>query len=587
MRSTLALAALSVLALAVSAQSRTASPLPAADRAAGASGRAHVRAVPLPFALSPGGTLPGDGEHLTFLAYEEGQGVDLNGDGDLLDAVAHVLSPGTRSPRNSGLAGGLTPLAKSGHTFLGVRELNQGGIDLNDDGDLFDRVLHAIRGSDGTALSTELAASVLDVDGDLVALQVSESSQGGVDQNGNGSVTDSILHLWNLKTGELLDLGFDTNQHAQVRIHSPYVLFLVREQAEGDKNGDGDAFDYVLHVYDADQRVLTNTRCAIAYWLDAIRASGSSSAYLVWEGGQGMDLNGDEDLEDAVLHVYDASTNETRNVGVGVEPVCFFVGHGGSNCSTPLWKGDRFLAFQSDVGAGQLHVYDYDTGQVRNLGSTSFAHELGDELLAFSTLEGPGTDDLNSDGDRRDEVVQVVDLVTGVVANTGLATLDAVSASPLSIGPAFFSVSGRRVAVAVSEQAQGATDLNGDGDTADYVPALFFYDQGEVEQLGVACYPPQLMLTRSHFAFVVPELNENGMDLNADGDSLDAVVHVRSVFGGLVVNTGVTVAVGRRPARAGVWWGLRVDEDSVGTGIDWNGDGDTLDRVPLLLNVRR
>jgi len=78
----------------------------------------------------------------------------------------------------------------------------------------------------------------------------------------------------------------------------------VPESAQGgrDLNGDGDALDGVLHVYDerADRGFSTGLALYGSYARD-----GSLSAFRVLESVQGEDLNGDGDLADEFAYVLD------------------------------------------------------------------------------------------------------------------------------------------------------------------------------------------------------------------------------------------------------------------------------------------
>lgn len=77
------------------------------------------------------------------------------------------------------------------------------------------------------------------------------------------------------------------------------ALLLVGEDGL-DLNGDGDVVDVVLHHYDAPTRRVTNLRLATT---SAVRGSDGRAAVLVSEEDQGgLDLNGDGDAEDLVLH---------------------------------------------------------------------------------------------------------------------------------------------------------------------------------------------------------------------------------------------------------------------------------------------
>ena len=133
----------------------------------------------------------------------------------------------------------------------------------------------------------------------------------------------------------------------------------MRETAEDntDLNGDDDATDFVLHIYDASTGTITNVGLAV----DAIELDGNFVAFLFFEEHQGnTDRNGDGDASDAVLHIYDASTCTTTNLGLALRSRFFSLAgnllafrvsekHQGN---TDL-NGDGDVGFQEDV----LHVH--------------------------------------------------------------------------------------------------------------------------------------------------------------------------------------------------------------------------------------
>jgi hypothetical protein len=88
-----------------------------------------------------------------------------------------------------------------------------------------------------------------------------------------------------------------------------------------------------------------------------IRQSDSIVAFRVSEAQQGnLDLNGDHDVLDGVLHVYDMSRAETRNLGFAVNPASYAV------------SGD-VVAFPVTPGLG-VYVYRSSTGELQNTGSS-------------------------------------------------------------------------------------------------------------------------------------------------------------------------------------------------------------------------
>ena len=162
----------------------------------------------------------------------------------------------------------------------------------------------------------------------LPAFLVNESEAG--DLNGDGDSADSVLHVFDAKQRLTLNLGLAAASVCRTILGPPFVIctpvlpvagraivaFLVGEfaQSNADLNGDGDAGDDVLHVYDAAAGAIINTRLAVAHDVGRDVSSftypvmpviaGDGIALLVGEVEQGgTDLNLDGDAEDDVLHV--------------------------------------------------------------------------------------------------------------------------------------------------------------------------------------------------------------------------------------------------------------------------------------------
>lgn len=180
----------------------------------------------------------------------------------------------------------------------------------------------------------------------LPAFLVNESEAG--DLNGDGDSADSVLHLFDARQHLTLNLGLAAASVCRTILGPPFVIctpvlpvagrtivaFLVGESAQSDTdlNGDGDASDDVLHVYDAAAGAIINTRLAVAHGVGRDVSSytypvlpvvaGDGIALLVGEADQGgTDLNGDGDAEDDVLHVVEPRTREILNLELAAATV--------------------------------------------------------------------------------------------------------------------------------------------------------------------------------------------------------------------------------------------------------------------------
>jgi hypothetical protein len=168
-------------------------------------------------------------------------------------------------------------------------------------------------------------------------------------------------------------------------------------------------------------------------------------------------------------------------------------------------------------------------------------HDEPAPVAAFVVSEATAGD-LNGDGDAADAVVQVLNTDTGDTINLGLAVPLVCDSAvlPPRCSPVQPVAGDEIVAILVSEAAQGASDLTGDGDAFDEV--LFVYDarSGEVRstELAVAhgrtrsvsfiTFPMVPVVLGDVAVFLVGEGEQGGTDLNHDGDAGDAVVHLVS-----------------------------------------------------------
>ena len=457
------------------------------------------------------------GRYIAFTVLESRQGgTDLNGDGDALDLVQHLFDAETGVATNLGLATSTFRIEGDLLAFT-VIESAQGATDLNGDGDSKDGVLHLYRPSTGSLTNVGLDAAGGFVSNDThVAFAVSETNQGGVDRNGDGDSADIVLHVVDASTGAATNLGFAT-LNLQFQLDSNFVAFVVRESAQGnqDLNGDSDVGDSVLHLFDiADMTTSNLGRAAASFQLaDGVLAFAQS------ESAQGAaDANGDGDAFDDVLHYFDAASSTMTNLSFAVEEFELDAEHLAFGVRE-LRQAATDLNGDGDTADLVLHLHDLAAGSTVNLGTDATLGFMldGETLLAFGTPEaGQGDGDLNGDGDVSDVVLHVYDIVSGAVIN--------LEVDPTG-GFQSLQLDGRLLTFGVQEQAQGATDLNLDGDTADIVLHFFQAGTGSIVNLGFDVSAGH-QVHSDRVAFGVTEARQGLTDFNADGDTGDVILHV-------------------------------------------------------------
>jgi hypothetical protein len=311
---------------------------------------------------------------------------------------------------------------------------------------------------------------------------------------------------------------------------------------------------------------------------------GGLLGFRVVESRQGIDLNGDGELKDGVVHVFDTRSGETRNLGLAApiaEDLELFAGNGRVVFGVPEETQGVDFNGDGDQQDVVLHLYDVRTGVLTNLQQAIFSRQFpryvnmqfNGDLIAFAVLEPEMALDLNGDGDELDSVVFTYDTSSGVLTNLGLAI-------PVPLVLKSLRLSDRLLAMRVSESAQGQ-DLNLDGDLTDTV--LFVHDAltGNTQNLGLAI--PTFGITvvvdsrGAQTAFQVDEFAQ-GTDLNGDGDLFDSVLHAYRADTGAITNLALPLSFtgGFQAGQDRI--AFRVPEGAHGN-TDLNGDGDPFDFV--------
>jgi hypothetical protein len=261
---------------------------------------------------------------------------------------------------------------------------------------------------------------------------------------------------------------------------------------------------------------------------------GGRVAFLSDEAAQGVDLNGDRDKLDQVLHSFDAITGTVRNSGQqAITSSLLDLGDGVVAFLTNEMAQGRVLNGDSDKLDNVLQSFNSETGTVRNsrqqaVGGTLLDLEAGG--VAFLTSEAAQGRVLNGDKDKLDNVLQSFDPASGTVRNS---RQQALLGSPIDLGDGF-------VAFLTNELSQGRA-LNGDGDKLDNVLQSFDATSGVVQNSGAQANIGSIVdLGAQRVAFTTSELAQ-GRVLNGDGDKLDNVLQVFDAELGIVQNTGQAV----------------------------------------------
>jgi hypothetical protein len=242
------------------------------------------------------------GATVVYHTSESARSADLDADGDLDDLVLQVYDLAAQVERNTGLAGfGDDPLFATDTWVLPVVESVQGMSDLNGDGDVDDAVFFTFDVGSASAASLGLASAYSNSSAGSGRFLLVAEEVPGLNENGDGDLDDAIPVLYDPLT------RLTTSTRTAIRPAPPrpaffgdeLAAFQADELAQGsDLDGDGNTFGHVVQIVDLASGVTTNVA------LDSIRITGSPEDLLVerLESAAGQDWNGDGDELDQVLH---------------------------------------------------------------------------------------------------------------------------------------------------------------------------------------------------------------------------------------------------------------------------------------------
>jgi hypothetical protein len=278
------------------------------------------------------------------------------------------------------------------------------------------------------------------------------------DLSGDGDLDDSLLHFLLVATGEITTLC----PADEVSVVGDRAAFLRPESAgvatgcpsnpnpgePADLNGDGDLSDRIVHLFEAGQGVQS-----LALAATTLAMSGDFIAALAPSGVPGEEI----------AYVFDLVGGSWASLGVA-----------GTSIDV---RGSTVALL---TRAGNLQVYDASTGVRLFDGPAATDFVMGETSVAYRVpefVEG----DLNQDGDDADRVLFVYDVTT----DQELATLQAATPCRFEIcDPRLpYRVSGDLVTFLTLECDQGSepfpecehggSDLDGDGESGGIVVQTF------------------------------------------------------------------------------------------------------------------
>src|SRR5262245_49242392 len=328
-------------------------PLPAATGCIERTSDPEQPAVTATTNLGLGGIAFREGGLRVLLVSEEQQARDLDGDGDVVDLVAHVLDTETRQVTNTGLVIGNRNLysvppwiVSSGRTLaFGVNELATGALDRNGDGDAADDVLAVYDRDSDTVTNLGLAVTFVESTEELLAFDVTDGLP-------NDYETEAFVH--DLRTGETWSIG-PKGTLSVLALAGEVVALAAHEEELGDLTGDGDETDTVAAFYDVATRTLRLTRFPLPTRLEEnLRAP-------VPHRGRWSIVTGTDRLRHVV---YEPSTGTERDLGEllpigdveGIEPFVVAEPAGVPGQSPTVWLYDPETDALESTGLAGLQV---------------------------------------------------------------------------------------------------------------------------------------------------------------------------------------------------------------------------------------
>jgi len=238
---------------------------------------------------------------------------------------------------------------------------------------------------------------------------------------------------------------------------------------------------------------------------------------LVAEEIDGVDRNGDATLDDAFVFLHDPASGDSFLSTLPIDLITpFAIGFGRAAFGVNEAQAGLDLNGDLDLDDNVLHAFDTSNGNVLNTG-IDFATlvDTGITVLLWRRESAAGAD-LNDDGDELDIVLAKAFPGSSSAQSIGLAS---------RLPPLARNASWTLVAVVESDQGQDLNGDGDELDDVAYRVAVVFPIEGGVteERLGVAAEAGTILADGSGLVLVSEA--DQGRDLNGDGDRFDAVLH--------------------------------------------------------------
>lgn len=350
----------------------------------------------------------------TPLATAPNQGGDLTADGDVEDTVLQAFRTSDRRVSNLGPADEVVVNDGSAALLRAERSANPSGtLDATRTHNPPEPILDPPGDETVSALEIPTHGRILDVN--VVGLSIA-----------HGFVSD--LTLW-LRSPNGTAIELSTNSGAD---GDNYAATTFDDEAARPITGGAAPF---AGAFRPEQRLSTfDGEDAAGTWSLEIQDGvvQDSGSLLTWgiaiAVDESEDLNGDGDADDQVVLLYDRDADQLLNLGLAANQIAL---------SGDAVAAIAPVASDSPGGsttANILHVYDRPASTWHTVGEPADSMQTAGSLVAFLSPEG--NTDLNGDGDRTDHILELYNTASHSLIPVLDANQRPVAAADMVLGPA-------------------------------------------------------------------------------------------------------------------------------------------------------
>lgn len=269
-----------------------------------------------------------DGKTIVFLQHESNIGEDKTGDGDRLDVILSIFNIETREVtytsivpyKNIGSLGTLESYTVHGNIITFIQREYDLGVDVNQNGHIWDRVICYYNITDGSLNYTPIISNHAVVENGIIVSRISDGSE-------------NIIVAFDTETNQLTEIYhspsfFLTSNSAYPSINSGKIVWSTSEtHAQVDFNADGNLNSSTngIMIHNLSTSVTTFTG---VLGNGPVTMKGDIISYETYDYLIGLDINQDGDLAgaDKVLALYNSSNAQTTYIP---RPPKYSLGHYG------------------------------------------------------------------------------------------------------------------------------------------------------------------------------------------------------------------------------------------------------------------